>query len=93
MVKDLMKMVGAEVSYVYEDLVFIKHNHFLLQFGKKGEELFFYSNTEMKKKEREGQFGTVFEEATEMGFKLIYGGQYVLKEEEGNLNLEFLTND
>lgn len=34
LVKEALEQIGIEVSYAYEDLVFIQHNHFLLQFGK-----------------------------------------------------------
>jgi hypothetical protein len=31
-VKELVESLGMEVSYAYEDLVFLQHNSFLLQF-------------------------------------------------------------
>jgi DNA-binding IclR family transcriptional regulator len=31
-VKELVESLGMEISYAYEDLVFLQHNGFLLQF-------------------------------------------------------------
>ena len=37
LVKQLLEEIGIEVTYAYEDLVFVQHNPILLQFGKVGE--------------------------------------------------------
>lgn len=37
MVKAMLETIGIEITYSYEDLIFIQHNHFLLQFGKSDE--------------------------------------------------------
>lgn len=34
-VKDIVEAAGMTISYVYEDLVFIDHNAFLLQFTER----------------------------------------------------------
>jgi hypothetical protein len=45
-VKQLLEEVGMDITYAYEDLVFIRHNPCLLQFGREGEMLFFYASVE-----------------------------------------------
>ena len=36
-VKQLLEEIGMEITYAYDDLIFIQHNPVLLQFGKVGE--------------------------------------------------------
>jgi hypothetical protein len=44
--KDLIEAVGLDVTYVYDDLIFIEHNAFLLQMEEKGENIGLWFNTE-----------------------------------------------
>lgn len=92
-VKQLLDEIGAEVSYAFEDLVFIQHNPFLLQFGKVGEVLFFYANVETKEDVARQLFAAVQAKAEGEGITLIHRGRYRLTEAEGeNLSLEFLED-
>lgn len=45
-IQQILKEIGLDMTYAYEDLVFAEHNAFLLQFGEKGEEVFLHFNTE-----------------------------------------------
>lgn len=93
LVKEVLEKVGAEVSYAYEDLVFIKHNHFLLQFGKSGDILFFYANVEVGPEDSNIQYDILAKTAGARGISLIDQGMYRLSEGEGeNLSLEFLPD-
>ena len=44
--KELVESAGMEVSYAYEDLVFLDHNAFLLQFNDDGRTVFLHTNSE-----------------------------------------------
>lgn len=91
LVKDVLEQVGAEVSYVYEDLIFITHNHFLLQFGKSGEVLFFYANEDMKGEDSGVQYDILSQTAGNKGVRLIDRGLYRLSQDKGEkLSLEFI---
>jgi len=90
-VKDVLEGLGAEVSYVYEDLVFVKHNHFLLQFGDIGKDLFFYQNTEIEDDDSATQFKALEGETSNAGIELEYKGKYNLAEnDDGTISIEFL---
>lgn len=92
-VKEVLESLGAEVSYAYEDLVFVKHNHFLLQFGDVGEELYFYKNTEIKADESAKQFATVAQAVSERGIALSHRGEYNLAEkDDGTITIEFFES-
>ena len=90
LVKGTLESHGVEITYVYEDLIFIKHNHFLLQFGEIGEKMFFYRNNEIKSDEAARQYEILSTLLAGEGLELIYQGNYLLEEkEDGTMSLEF----
>jgi hypothetical protein len=92
-VKEMLEQVGIEVTYAYEDLVFIKDNHFLLQFGKVGKMLFFYANVETAAANAQQLVATLLPLATSQGFTLISRGRYRLSAGDAdNLSLEFIKD-
>jgi len=91
LVKNIIEGLGAEISYVYEDLIFIKHNHFLLRFGEVGDTLFFHRNDEIPQEEGAGHFTVLQREAAGQGISLVPDDSYTLSEgSNGELNLAFL---
>ena len=93
-VKDMLEQIGIEVTYTYEDLVFIKHNSFMLQFGTTGEMLFYYTNIETHETEEKQLFAAVHTLANAQGFTLVHRGSYRLSAEDGEeLRLSFLNNN
>nr|WP_320010388.1 hypothetical protein [uncultured Desulfobulbus sp.] len=92
-VKQFLEEIGIEVTYAYDDLVFIQHNPVLLQFGEVGEELFFYVNVETGEEEASQIFSAIQAKAAGEGITLIQRGKYRLSEGENeNLSLEFLED-
>ena len=88
-VKGALETLDVEITYVYEDLIFIKHNHFLLQFGEIGEKMFFYRNSEIKIDEAMGQFEILSASLSGEGLELTYQGSYTLEEKaDGTMSLE-----
>jgi hypothetical protein len=96
-VKGALEPLDVEVTYVYEDLIFIKHNHFLLQFGEVGEKMFFHRNSEIDIDEAMRQFEIISTSLSEEGLDLTYQGRYLLEEkDDGTMSLEFheeMTNE
>ena len=94
LVKQLLEEIGIELTYAYEDLVFMQHNPALLQFGKVGEILFFYTNEETEAAEAAHLFATIQAKAGSHGITLVQRGRYRLSEVAGeNLSLEFLADE
>lgn len=90
LVKKVMESIGAEVSYAFEDLVFITHNHFLLQFGKVGAELFFYRNDEISSDESRVQYTLLTESFEKEGIILHDNGSYTMTpKDDGTISLAF----
>jgi alpha-D-ribose 1-methylphosphonate 5-triphosphate synthase subunit PhnH len=92
-VTEMLEQIRVEVTYAYEDLVFIKDNHFLLQFGKVGEILFFHANIDTVKEDAQQLFATIQAVASAQGITLIHRGRYQLSAGEGeNLSLQFVED-
>ena len=51
-IKEMLDGIGFEITYAYDDLIFIEHNAFLLQMGTTGEEvrLYFHTDSSMEKR-------------------------------------------
>lgn len=93
-VKKTLDSIGVEVSYVYEDLVFITHNHFLLQFGEVGEEIFFYRNVEIKPEDAKVQHDILATSFAEEGIELCDNGSYSMTaRDDGTISLSFSANE
>ena len=93
LVKQFLEEIGIEVTYAFEDLIFIQHNPVLLQFGKVGEMLFFYTNVETGESEAAQLFAAIQAKAAIQGITLVQRGRYRLSEAEGgSLALEFLED-
>jgi len=45
-IKELVEAAGMQISYAYDDLVFLDHNAFLLQFDDDGRTVFIHTNRE-----------------------------------------------
>ena len=92
-VKEMLEQIGVEVTYAFEDLVFLKDNQFLLQFGKVGEILFFYANVETGEAEAQQLFVDIQAVASAQGITLIHRGRYQLAAaDDENLSLQFLDD-
>jgi len=89
-VRNNLEQIGIEMTYAYEDLVFVKHNPFLLQFGTTGEMLFYYTNIEAHESEDRRLFAAVLPLAKAKGITLVHQGRYRLSAEDGEeLKLNF----
>ena len=92
-VKQMLEQIGLEVTYAYDDLVFLMHNPALLQFGEVGEVLYFHVNVETGNDEAQQLFAAVQKAAAGQGISLLPRGKYRLSAgEDENLSLEFLDD-
>jgi hypothetical protein len=84
-VMELVEALGHEVTYAYEDLVFINHNDFLLQFDAADPnalDLFF--NTECDAAEADEVAGRMIPEGIQKGLVIHRKGTYTMTEAEGD---------
>jgi len=90
-VMTLIETLGHEVTYAYEDLVFINHNDFLLQFDDaQPNTLDLFFNTECSTAEADAVAESMIPEAASKGLTIRRKGTYTMTEAEGdNLQITF----
>ncbi|NTU58778.1 MAG: hypothetical protein HGB00_07645 [Chlorobiaceae bacterium] len=79
-VMELVKGLGHEITYAYDDLVFVDHNDFLLQFNDESNSLDLFFNTECPADEADEIAGKIMPEAMNMGLVVNRKGTYEMTE-------------
>jgi hypothetical protein len=89
-VKEVIEEIGQEITYAYDDLVFIGHNDFLLQFAAEPNLLQLYFNSECPAEEAETISGKLLPAAGGKGLIVSRIGTFTMIEEDGeNLKITF----
>lgn len=78
LVNEMLTAMGLESTYVYEELIFVSHNAFLLQFGENGEELGLYLNRECPQQDAREVTAKALAAAASVGLKAAPKGKYEL---------------
>jgi hypothetical protein len=90
-VKEIVESAGMGISYAYEDLVFIEHNAFHLQFTDKTSELIIHINSDADESAIQGDIIRLKAEASTRKVVLKDGKRYTLSQgEDENIHLEFV---
>lgn len=76
LIKTLIETVGLDVTYVYDDLVFIEHNAFLFQMGEQGEDIGLWFNVDCKVEERPKILLSLHEAAAGLSLTVDLKGTY-----------------
>ena len=86
----LLADLGLEVTYAYDDLVFVQHSAFLLQFTDEAKSLKMYINTECEPAVAEEVEKQIIEGHAEKSFSVLSAGQFTITENDnGTVNIEF----
>ena len=89
-VKNIVEAVGMDISYAYEDLVFLEHNGFLLQFSENGQEVLVHVNSEADEVVVGGDIDRLMESALNHDMRFVRGNLYTLaQEDDENIRIEF----
>ncbi len=91
LVREALTAAGMEISYAYEDLIFLEHNGFLLQFSDNPQEICIHVNIEADEEELADAIDLLQLKATEIGLTIITGEKYRMRPMDGeeNIQLEF----
>lgn len=89
--KELVESAGMGVSYAYEDLVFLDHNAFLLQFGDDGRTVIIHTNSEADTGETTEEVSCLKKAAAEVtDIVFVDGVLYTLTQaEDSNISIRF----
>lgn len=90
-VTEIIESAGMEVSYAYEDLVFLEHNGFLLEFTNRKNEVLIHINEEVVEHELPALLLLLQKKAEERAMVFNIGRYYRLHQQgSGNIHIEFL---
>lgn len=91
LIKEMMERINLEITYVYEDLLFIEHNAFILQMGEQGEKIHVWFNTESEETARPGIITSLSEAAAPLSLIIDPAGLFELNQgPDDNMELQFL---
>ena len=89
-VKTIVEAAGMGISYVYDDLVFLEHNSFLLQFTDNDREITIHVNSEADEVTVHGDIERLQAAALNHTMQCTRGGHYTLvPEAEDTIRIEF----
>jgi hypothetical protein len=92
-VMQLLEELGHEVTYAYDDLVFVNDNDFLLQFENTGPVLNLFFNQNCLKKNIDNVEQSIIPAADKKGLSIVKKGRYIVTEQaDENLQIEFFEN-
>lgn len=92
-VREIIEAAGMNISHAYDDLVFLDHNAFLLQFTDEQDKLLLHSNHEADKAALKDAIAKLKGVARAHAMTLIDGCDYSLSPaDDENLRLEFMTD-
>lgn len=90
-VKMVLEEAGTDITYAYEDLIFVEHTAYLLQFDdEKPSNLRIYFNTEIDSKQAEEEEKKLTPLLTKRKMKLVKAGKFELKQKEDSEEIDIL---
>ena len=91
-VKEAVESAGMAISYAYDDLVFIDHNAFLLQFTDKDNECLIHINFDADENKLKDDISRIKKEAFARDLFILSGRYYRLHQDgDENIRLEFIN--
>ena len=92
-VKDIVEAAGMGIAHVYEDLVFLNHNAFLIQFTGDSSRLLLHLNRDADEELAQEQIGLLKQAAQEQEMRFDDGSRYALAEDgEDSVRIEFFPH-
>jgi len=89
-ITEAVEAMGLEVTYAYDDLVFVEHNAFLLRMGEKGEQVYLYFNEDSNSDSRGEMTRQLASQASPKGLQIMNSGTYVMKpRDDEQLDIHF----
>ena len=89
-IKNIVEAVGMDISYAYEDLVFLEHNGFLLQFSENEQEILVHTNSEADEAVVSHDIDRLMAAARNYDMRFVSGSLYTLSQDSAeNIRIEF----
>lgn len=89
-VKTIVESAGMDIAYAYEDLVFLEHNSFLLQFTENANEILVHINREADRAVVSSDIDRLQDIALSHQMRFLTGDLYSLDQvDDESIRLEF----
>jgi len=93
-VKEIAESVGMGISYVFEDLIFLEHNGFILEFTDTDNEVIIHVNETAVRSDLEDAILRMKNEASTREMIFTEGEPYRISQaDEENIRLEFIRDE
>jgi len=91
LIRDIVETLGLNVTYTYDDMVYIEHNAFLLRMGEQGEQVHLYFNSESDEQEREKITADLRTAGKKHQINILRSGTYTMTAivEKESIEIEF----
>lgn len=87
--EEIIKATGLQMTYPYDDLVFVEHNAFILRFNEKDPEQFFvHFNRDCFESNKNDLLRVMERRANDLGAVLVNDKLYSLDQKEGTEEME-----
>lgn len=88
-VKNIIEAMGLDISYAYDDLIFVEHNAFLLQMSnEKGEDVGVWFNQSSNPEDRPTILSQLQEEGRSHFLNMTEQGLYSIDNDEANQSFQ-----
>ena len=91
-IKDLIESIGLDITYAYEDLIFIEHNAFLLQMAQEGTDLGIWFNTESNVEDRPNILAQLQQSGGTLGLDIDVKGTYTMEPQNEEESFRIVFN-
>lgn len=93
-VREIIEAIGMEISHVYEDLVFLNHNGFLLRFTDKDNTICIHKNREAEEQTLDDALAILVDAGKQQEMIFVQGEPYILSQAgEEELRIEFIPEE
>ena len=87
---EIVEKLNSEITYVYDDLIFVDHSDYLLKFGENNDEIEVFFNVECLQNDIERLKAKLESAFTKRKFKLFPKGKFSLAQKENEeLEIKF----
>lgn len=87
--EEIIKSTGLQMTYPYDDLVFVEHNPFILRFNNdKPEQFFIHFNKDCYENDKANLLRLMERKAYDLGAQLVTDKNYMLSQKENKQEME-----
>lgn len=84
LIRKAVNSTGREITYAYDDLVFLEHNVAILKMGETGRQVSLYFNQDIEAEEEQAIMDTLPRAGAVLGLVITRTGTYELKPKKNN---------